>query len=88
MRRFVFRHSYDRWPAHGPLLVISGEGDSVVPVDLTAKAVARLCEQKDRVLFVKYPGLDSSAALGNSVSEQTSWIRARFAGLPAPSNCP
>ena len=88
VKDFFTRNTLGRRPAHGPLLVISSEGDSVVPVDLTAKAVTRLCEQKDRVLFVKYPGLNSSAALGNSVSEQASWIRARFAGLPAPGNCP
>jgi hypothetical protein len=50
--------------------------------------VGQLCAQKDRVLFVKYPGLNASAVLGNSVSEQISWIKARFSGLPAPSNCP
>jgi hypothetical protein len=50
--------------------------------------VARLCKQKDRVLFVGYPGLSASAVIGESVSEQISWIRARFAGVPAPSNCP
>ena len=55
--------------------------------DRVASAVGRLCEHKDRVLFVKYPGLDASGVLGNSVSEQISWIKARFSGLPAPSNC-
>lgn len=88
VKEFFARNTLGQGPARGPLLVISGDGESLVPVDLTTKAVTRMCAQKDRVLFVKYPGLNSSAVLGNSVSEQASWIRARFAGRPAPSNCP
>jgi pimeloyl-ACP methyl ester carboxylesterase len=88
VKEFFTRNQPGLNPAHGPLLLLSGEADAGVPSALTAKAVAQLCKQKDRVLFVKYPGLNASTVLGNSVSEQISWIRARFAGLPAPSNCP
>jgi pimeloyl-ACP methyl ester carboxylesterase len=87
VKKFWERSRLGGNPAYGPLLVISGEADTAVPAELTARAVGRLCEQKDRVLFVKYPGLDASGVLGNSVSEQISWIKARFSGLPAPSNC-
>lgn len=75
-------------PASGPFLLISGDNDPDVPSPLSAKIIARLCDQKDRVFFVKYPGAAASAVLGNSVSEQVSWIRARFLGLPPPGNCP
>jgi hypothetical protein len=88
VKEFFARNSLGRKPARGPLLVISGETDADPSLALAAHAVARLCEQKDRVLFVKYPGPNASAVLGNSVSEQVSWIRARFSGLPAPGNCP
>jgi hypothetical protein len=88
VKEFFARNSLGRRPAPGPLLVISGESDSAVQSGLTVKAVARLCEKRDRVLFVKYPSLSTSAVLGNSVSEQASWIRARFDDLPAPGNCP
>jgi hypothetical protein len=88
VKEYFARNLLGTKPARGPLLVISGEADSVAPSELTKKAVMRLCGQKDHVVFVKYPGLTASAALINSVSEQTSWIRARFAGLPAPTNCP
>jgi len=88
VKEFFARNSPGRKPVHGPLLLISGEADPEVPSALTATVVARLCKQKDRVLFVEYPGLNASAVIGNSVSEQISWIQARFAGLPAPSNCP
>jgi len=88
VKKFLNRNLLGGKLAEGPLLVISGESDPVVPAELTAKAVARLCQQKDRVLFVKYPGANASEVLGNSLSEQISWIRARFSGLPAPGNCP
>jgi len=88
VKEFFTRSTPGRKPVHGPLLLISGEADPEVPSALTETVVARLCKQKDRVLFVKYPGVNASAVIGESVSEQISWIRARFAGLPAPSNCP
>jgi alpha-beta hydrolase superfamily lysophospholipase len=88
VKEFFTRNTPGRKPVHGPLLLISGEADPEVPSALTATVVARLCKQKERVLFVEYPDLNASAVIGDSVSEQISWIRARFAGLPAPSNCP
>jgi Secretory lipase len=88
VKEFFTRNTPGRRPVHGPLLLISGEADPEVPSALTATVVARLCKQKERVLLVKYPGLDASAVIGESVSEQISWIRARFAGLAAPSNFP
>lgn len=48
-------------------VIISGESDRDVPSVFTAAAVARLCERRDGVLFVKYPGLNASMALGSSV---------------------
>jgi alpha-beta hydrolase superfamily lysophospholipase len=88
VKEFFVRNTPGRTPAYGPMLLISGEADAETPSALAATAVARLCRQKDRVLFIRYPNLAGSAVVGESVSEQMSWVRARFAGLPAPSNCP
>ena len=88
VKEFLTRNTPGRKPAQGPLLLISGEADPEVPAASTATTVAQLCKQKDRVLFIKYPDLNASAVIGASVSEQISWIRSRFAGDPAPSNCP
>ena len=88
VKRFFDRNTPGRKPLRGPLLLISGEADPEAPSALTEPVVARLCKQEGRVLFIKYPGLKASAVIGESVSEQISWIGARFAGLPAPSNCP
>jgi len=88
VKAFFARNALGRKAASAPVLLIAGQNDTVIPFDLTARAVARLCGQKDRVLFVKYPTINASAVMENSVSEQVSWIKARFSRLPAPCNCP
>jgi pimeloyl-ACP methyl ester carboxylesterase len=88
VQEFFVRNTPGLKPSAAPFLIISGDADPDVPSTLTAAAVAQLCHRKDRVVFVQYPGLNASSVLGNSVSEQVSWIHARFAGRPAPSNCP
>ncbi len=87
IKDFFSRNALGRKPAFSPVLLISGETAGDVPASLTDALVGQLCQQKDHVLFVNYPGLNPSAVLGNSVGEQVSWIRARFSGQPAPSNC-
>jgi hypothetical protein len=88
VKDFFLRNSLGGRPAGGPLLLLSGDAEVEVPPSLTASVVMRLCAQKDRVLSIRYPGLNASAVIVNSANEQFSWLRARFARLPAPSNCP
>jgi len=87
VKEFFSRNTPGQKPAHGPLLVISGEADPVIPGEMSAKTVARMCKQGDRILFLKYPNLDASGVMGASVADQLSWIKARFAGDVAPGNC-
>lgn len=87
VKEFFSRNSPGQRRAHGPLLVISGETDPTLPVDMTEKTVARMCKQSSRVLFLKYPNLDASGVMGASIADQLSWIKARFAGSVAPGNC-
>lgn len=72
-------------PANGPLLVIASEGEPSVAA--TAKVVARLCKQGDRVLFNRYAEYDPGRVIGDSVRDQIAWIEERFANRPARSNC-
>ena len=87
VKEFFSRNTPGQKPAHGPLLVISGEADPVIPAHMSEKTVARMCKQGDRILFLKYPDADASAVMGASVADQISWIKARFAGYAAPGNC-
>src|SRR6266849_9091989 len=87
VREFFTRNTPAQKRARSPLLVISGEVDPAIPADMSEKTVARMCKQGDRILFLKYPDLDASGAMGASVADQLSWIKARFAGYVAPGNC-
>jgi len=87
VKEFFSRNTPGQKPAHGPLLVISGEVDPAIPAEMSEKTVARMCKQGSRILFLKYPDLDASGVMGASVADQISWIKARFAGHTAPGNC-
>jgi len=86
-KEFFSRNTPGEKRAHGPLLVISGEADPAIPVDMSEKTVARMCKQVSRILYLKYPDVDASGVMGASVADQISWIKARFAGHAAPGNC-
>jgi pimeloyl-ACP methyl ester carboxylesterase len=88
VRQFFARNTLGQRPIQTPLLVISGDADPDVPSFVTAKVVSRLCQAKDRVVFIKFAALNASGIISESVGEQNSWIRARFLGRPAPCNCP
>jgi Secretory lipase len=85
VKQFFSVNTLGQKPAYGPLLIIGAE-DPEMPIPLTARVVARMCKQGDRIQFYKYP--ESGSLLGDSVADQITWIQSRFAGRPAPSNCP
>lgn len=88
VKDFFGRNTPGQKRAQSPILVISGEADLAISTEMTAATVARMCKQGDRILFLKYPDLDAGGVMGASVADQLSWIKARFAGDAAPSNCP
>ncbi|MFZ3212033.1 MAG: lipase family protein [Terriglobales bacterium] len=88
VQQFFQRNTLGQKTAFGPLLVISSEGDSAVPISLTAEAVGRLCKRGDHVQFDRYQSPNPKAVIGDSVRDQIEWIQGRFAGRTAPSNCP
>jgi pimeloyl-ACP methyl ester carboxylesterase len=87
VKQYFGRNTLGQRPAYGPLLVISGEADPTLPTTMTAPVIARMCKQGDRVQFEKYPDPDPRSLAGNSVMAQITWIRARFSGAEAPTNC-
>src|SRR6516225_11484392 len=52
------------------------------------KIFQRLCNAGARVQRNVYPGLGHDPVVYGSLRDQLDWIAARFAGEPAPSNCP
>jgi hypothetical protein len=84
--QFFERNRIGTKPASAPLLLLSSEGDQMVPKALNAATVARLCKQKARVQFYEYRDPELGV-LGDSVRDQLAWIQDRFAGKAAPSSC-
>jgi pimeloyl-ACP methyl ester carboxylesterase len=75
-------------PIGGPLFVIAGEADQTVPLGAVRGAVKKMCAMKQLVTFRSYPGLDHDPTMEKSTPAQLEWIRERFAGKAARSNCP
>jgi pimeloyl-ACP methyl ester carboxylesterase len=87
IHRFFEGNAQGAAPIGGPLFVIAGEADETVPIDAVREAVQKMCAAKRLVTFRSYPGLDHDPTMQNSTPDQLDWIRARFAGKPATSNC-
>ena len=87
VRKFFLENSAGETPIAGPILVIAGEGDNAVPVEATRDAVKKACALKPELEYRSFAGLDHLAAMTKTTSVQIDWIKDRFAGKAAPSNC-
>jgi hypothetical protein len=87
VKQYFSRNRPGQRPAYVPLLVIASEADPATPISKTARTIARMCEQGDRVQFERYADPDPGSVIGESVRDQINWIQGRLAGRPAPSNC-
>jgi hypothetical protein len=85
--RFLARNSLGLSHARAPLLVISAE-EPVATASMATQVVKHMCQQKDRIDFEMYPGLDAAGVIGGSVEAQIAWIKARFVGRTVRSTCP
>jgi pimeloyl-ACP methyl ester carboxylesterase len=88
VRQYLDRNNPGRTRAYGPILVISGDAHPENVATMTAQAITRMCKQGDRVQWERYPDLAPGSVIGDSVRDQIGWIEGRFAGRPAPTNCP
>ncbi len=86
VKQYFARNTLGQTRARGAILVISANADRTVPV--AAPVIARMCKQGDRVQWERYPNVDQGRVIGDSARDQITWIEARFAGRPAPANCP
>lgn len=87
VRRFMSANSAGGTAIRGPIFVIAGEADGSVPIAGVRDTVRKACALHAAVTFRSYPGLDHDPVMAKSTPDQLRWIRARFAGEPAPGNC-
>ncbi len=69
-----------------PLLQYHGLADEVIPWQVEAALHTKWCTMGVTTLFTSYPG-DHAATQVQAQAQVASWLAARFAGTPAPSNC-
>jgi dienelactone hydrolase len=70
-----------------PVLTYGGLFDPWVPIEVTEGLHDAWCEQGANVSFELYPIAEHFGALGEGIPQVLSWLNARFAGLPAQSDC-
>lgn len=74
-------------PIDKPLFVIGGEADQSVPFPMLKETAQKACRYGIKMTFRSYPGLDHDPVMEQSTPDQLTWIRDRFAGLPAQDSC-
>lgn len=73
----------------GPLLVIQGEADNIVPFQLTATAIDQTCNLNPRVQleFATFANVTHEPVVYASQRIWLKWIEDRFAGVPTLYGC-
>lgn len=69
-----------------PVLQYHGLADEVIPYQVEATLHQQWCAMGVTTQLTSYPG-DHVATHAEAQPEVLGWLRARFAGAPAPSNC-
>jgi pimeloyl-ACP methyl ester carboxylesterase len=70
-----------------PALLTQGTADATVPADLTYLLQSQLCAYSEPAYLHIVDGADHEGAVFQTIGLVSDYIQARFAGLPAPSNC-
>jgi hypothetical protein len=69
-----------------PVLQYHGKADEVIPYHVEAALHRQWCAVGVTTLLTSYPG-DHVTTQAEAQSQVAAWLRGRFAGTPAPSNC-
>jgi acetyl esterase/lipase len=75
------------YASDAPVLLITGEGDRLVPEGPVRAAIPTLCDQGYAIEHRSCDGLDHSDAATRTLREQIRWLDARMDGTPAGSAC-
>jgi pimeloyl-ACP methyl ester carboxylesterase len=84
LRGYLQQMSLPRKAAAAPLLVIYGDRDAFIPVEVTDRALALACGMGDVIDIQRQPEKGHSDL---DMSSVLPWITDRFAGLPAVNTC-
>ncbi len=71
-------------PADAPLLIIHGGADEQIPAPSSQLLADQSCAIGQTLERWLYPGQSHAGVIGPSLTDMTSWMADRFAGVPAP----
>lgn len=74
-------------PVEIPILMIQGDEDIDVSVELTREVNADLCEQGNQLEYIELAGADHFDPLQPAAELIPEWFDARFSGLPIEDSC-
>ncbi|MFT8180932.1 alpha/beta fold hydrolase [Mycobacteroides chelonae] len=77
----------DNRPTNGPVLIVTGDADTIVPTAGTLKLIDNLRRQGSEIDDLVLPGQGHIQPLYDSFCEQQRFLAAH-GGLPAPQTCP
>lgn len=75
-------------PLGVPLFVAQGSADVIIDPAITRRFVDRMCAAGQPVRFVPVAGGDHVTIARRTAATTIDWIGDRFAGRPAPNDCP
>ena len=81
------RNTPGQAPAGAPVFLAQGTADTTVRPEITKQFAEALCKQGTRVRFVLLHGVSHTFAAKDSAGQALAWMRDRFRGAPAPSDC-
>ncbi|MFI6833635.1 lipase family protein [Kribbella sp. NPDC050241] len=91
--RYLEENSIGSRPVAGPVLLLQGEADTVIPQTDTDRLAASLCRRHAAIDYRTYPGLEHDTYPGvlgiddGTMTDILAWTADRFAGRPVPSGC-
>jgi pimeloyl-ACP methyl ester carboxylesterase len=88
LRDALRRVALPQRPLDKPMLVINGDSDAVVLPEWVRFAISGSCALGGQIEHVQIPNTTHYDVVTNSAQMTQRWIADRFAGTPAPSNCP
>lgn len=71
----------------GPVLILHGEDDALVPAVTSAILAERMCGVGQEVQRRSYPGADHLSVIPASLDDLLNWIEERLAGVPVEAGC-
>ncbi len=71
-----------------PVVIAHGDADPLVPIAGTEALFDQLCAEEVATQLMREPDWDHNLAYAEAIDDVVTWIGDRFAGEPAPADCP